>query len=97
MGCIGQSNRFFHRYKISRLGHTVWMSFHPLTIQCTSDIHLQVFSLFRTYSKNIMKTWPFKYIENFTTKKGKFSDKTKSDIFHISAQNIDCGYLLEPP
>ena len=27
---------------------------------------------------------------------GNFSDK-KSDIFHISAQNIDCGYLLEPP
>ena len=21
----------------------------------------------------------------------------KSDIFHISAQNIDCGYPLEPP
>ena len=20
-----------------------------------------------------------------------------SDIFHISVQNIDCGYLLEPP
>ena len=20
-----------------------------------------------------------------------------SDIFHISAQNIDCGYSLEPP
>ena len=20
-----------------------------------------------------------------------------SDIFHVSAQNIDCGYLLEPP
>ena len=20
-----------------------------------------------------------------------------SDIFHISAQNIDCGYLFEPP
>ena len=25
----------------------------------------------------------------------KFSDKN-SDIFHISAQNIDCGYSLEP-
>ena len=25
-----------------------------------------------------------------------FSDK-KSDIFHISAQNVDCGYSLEPP
>ena len=26
----------------------------------------------------------------------KFSDKN-SDIFYISAQNIDCGYSLEPP
>ena len=45
----------------------------------------------------IMKTRLFKYIENFTTKKAKFSDKKKSDIFHIPAQNIDCGYSLEPP
>ena len=36
------------------------------------------------------------YTENFTTKNWKFSDK-KSDIFHISAQNIYCGYSLEPP
>ena len=27
----------------------------------------------------------------------QFSDKKKSGILHISAQNIDCGYLLEPP
>ena len=26
----------------------------------------------------------------------KFSDKN-SDIFHISAQTLDCGYSLEPP
>ena len=46
---------------------------------------------------NITKTRLFKYIENFTTqKKWKFSDKN-SDIFHISAQNIDCGYSIEPP
>ena len=32
----------------------------------------------------------FKYIENFTTKNLTFSDKN-SDIFHISAQNIDLG------
>ena len=38
---------------------------------------------------------PFKYTENFTIKKWKFSDK--SDIFHISSQNIDCGHSLEPP
>ena len=46
--------------------------------------------------KNITKTRLFKYIENFTTKNWKFSDKN-SDIFHISAQNIDCGYSWEPP
>ena len=39
----------------------------------------------------------FKYTENFTTKKWKFFQIKNSDIFHISAQNIDCGYSLEPP
>ena len=32
----------------------------------------------------------------YNQKKEKFQIK-KSDIFHISAQNIDCGYSLEPP
>ena len=43
-----------------------------------------------------MKTRLFKYIEIFTTKYDNFQIKN-SDIFHISAKNIDCGYLLEPP
>ena len=42
----------------------------------------------------ITKTRLFKYKENFTSKNWKFSDKKNSDIFHISAQNIDCGYSL---
>ena len=42
-----------------------------------------------------MKTRLFKHTENFTSKNWKFSDN--SDIFHISAQHIDCGYSLEPP
>ena len=37
---------------------------------------------------NILKILP--------PKNEKFSDKN-SDIFQISAQNIDCGYLLEAP
>ena len=41
-----------------------------------------------------MKTHLFKYIENSTSKNWQFSDKN-SDIFHISAQNTDCGYSLE--
>ena len=45
----------------------------------------------QAYSINIEK-----YKINFTTKNWKISDKN-SHIFHISAQNIDCGYSLEPP
>ena len=36
-------------------------------------------------------------MENFTSKNWKFLDKKKTHIFHISVQNIDCGYSLEPP
>ena len=45
---------------------------------------------------NITKTCLFKYTESFSTKKWKFQIKN-SDIFHISIQNVDCGYSLEPP
>ena len=37
-----------------------------------------------------MKTRLFKYIENFTTKNENFQINI-SDIFHMSAQNINCG------
>ena len=46
---------------------------------------------------SITKTRLFKYIENFNTKNWKFHIKKKSDTFQISAQNIDCGFSLEPP
>ena len=36
------------------------------------------------------------YWKFYNQKKEKFSDKI-FNIFHISAQNIDCGYSLEPP
>ena len=44
---------------------------------------------------HITKTRLFQYIENFTTKNESFQIKT-SDIVHISAQNIECEYPLEP-
>ena len=53
--------------------------------------------VFKLKQNFIMKTRLFKYIEHFTSKNWKFSDKKNSDIFHISVQNIDCGYSLEPP
>ena len=46
---------------------------------------------------SITKTCQFKYTDNFARKTWIISDKKNSDVFHISAQNIDCGYSLEPP
>ena len=43
-----------------------------------------------------MKTCLFKYTENFTTKNENLLIKS-SDIFHVSAQNIECRYSLELP
>ena len=43
------------------------------------------------------KTQLFKYTENFTTKKNENFQKKILIFFHISAQNIDYGYSLEPP
>ena len=48
-------------------------------------------------SNVITKTRLFKYSKKFTTKKKEYFQIKKSDIFHISAQNIDCGISLEPP
>ena len=45
----------------------------------------------------ITKTCLFKCTENFITKKNENFQMKNSDIFHISAQNIDCGYSLETP
>ena len=54
---------------------------HLLTARVIHNIRKQAYS-------NILKILPSRN-ENFQIK--------NSDIFHISAQNIDCGYLLEPP
>ena len=56
---------------------------------------LLVFHHFRLEIHHYENT-PFQIYWKYCNQKGKFSDK-KSDIFHISAQNIDCGYSLEPP
>ena len=39
---------------------------------------------------------PIQIYWKFYDKKGKFSNK-RTGIFYIPAQNIDCGYTLEPP
>ena len=59
-------------------------------LSCTLSVIWHSFFPLRKHAySNILKILP-------TKKKWKFSDKN-SDIFHIPAQNIDCGYSLEPP
>ena len=53
-----------------------------------TSIYNMQFSLRKHAYSNSLKILPPKN-KNFQTK--------YSDIFHISAQNIDCGYSLEPP
>ena len=36
-------------------------------------------------------------IQKISSPKTKKNSDKNPDIFHISAQNIDCGYSLEPP
>ena len=81
-----------------------WHS-HPRSLTKTFFVHRHIIVIYSVivqrrpwsyYAGSITKTRLFKYIENFTSKNWKFSGKT-SDIFHTSAQNIDCGYSLEPP
>ena len=45
----------------------------------------------------ITKTCLFKYTDFFYHQKNENIQIKNSDIFHVSAQNIDCGYSLEPP
>ena len=74
----------------------VWIYSANTDLFC-SGLLVQIFRVNMTPLQNITKTRLFKYIENFISKNWKFSDKKNTDIFHISAQNIDCGYSLEPP
>ena len=48
-------------------------------------------------SPNHYKNMPIQIYWNFYHQKNENLQIKNSDNFHISAQNIDCGYSLEPP
>ena len=52
--------------------------------------------LTRSFKRSLRKHPYSNILKILQTKQGKFSDKN-SDIFLIFAQNIDCGFSLEPP
>ena len=73
----------------SRLGKNFACSYMRKWYEKLDNFEKRPFFSLRKYAySNILKILPPKY-ENFQIK--------NSDILHISAQNIDCGYSLEPP
>ena len=48
-------------------------------------------------SRSHYENMPIQIYRKFHLQKLKIFRYKNSDIFHISAQNIDCGYSLEPP
>ena len=55
---------------------------------CIIESEIVSFALRKHAYSNILKNSP---------SKNEYFQIKNSDIFHISAQNIDCGYSLEPP
>ena len=67
----------------------------------TGSSNMLFFPVIPMIALKIMKCYyenmPMKYTAIFHgCKKDNFQMK-KFDVFHIFAQNIDCGYTLEPP
>ena len=57
-----------------------------VTLQRKNVLPVEIYPYF------ITKTRLFTYIEIFTTKSNENSQMKKAGIYHIAAQNIDCGY-----
>ena len=85
--------------------HRLWISLEPPRWGGSNEYPQSMF-LSRNKKNNVYPSKPqFYYIkvgfkggQNYIgMKKNEIFQIKNSDIFHISAQNIDCGYSLEPP
>ena len=50
-----------------------------------------------TFANSHYENMPIQNILKILPQKNENFQRKNSDIFHFSAQNIDCGYSLEPP
>ena len=79
-------------------------NFHFLGIKIFRYLNRLVFIMLSQVLAADKHTWNIHYgntliqiYRKFHLQKLKNFQMKNSDIFHISAQNIDCGYSLEPP
>ena len=77
----------------------------PKNLKSFAIISISNFCGFNLWGKKILsfillshyEKTPIQIYRQFHLQKLKIFRYKNSDIFHISAQNIDCGYSLEPP
>ena len=82
-------NKLYIRKQASNEVYTVNPRYNDNNVPRDVALKMNLLLSLRKYAySNTLKMLPPKN-ENFQIK--------NSDIFHISAQNIDCGYSLEPP
>ena len=95
----GEKTRKLFQTMVCEMYHTACKACSKHVIVGISQSRNKLIRKYRAKGKhvNITKTRIFKYIEKFNSKKWKFSDKKTLIFFYISAQNIDCEHLLEPP
>ena len=91
--------RIKHLSASSRTSRGTHIQIAIVTCAMTSDISAQpeYTNLNRTFAVSISLRKHAYSNELKILQRKKENCHKKSDIFHISAQNIDCGYSLEPP
>ena len=62
-----------------------------------AHLHRRWGSTFVVHLQNPLQKHTYLNIKKISSPKTENFEIKNSDIFHISAQNIDCGYSLEPP
>ena len=82
----------------TELGHSIDQYFYQITYAPSEDSDQPVHprSLIRVSAGNHYENTLIQIDRDFDHQNRKLSDE-KSCSFHMSAQNIDCGYQLEPP
>ena len=69
----------------------------PEKILAARFLVLPAYGLYSLFHKSLRKQAYSNIIKILTPKNWKKKSDKNSDIFHISAKKIDCGYSLEPP
>ena len=92
--CAGWSGSSLVAYILGSLFSTADLVY--VIILDTNDIKISIFCI-SPHKTDITKTRLFKYVLRILPPKNENFQVKNSDIFLISAQNIDCRYSLEPP